>query len=218
MRIHAQMKANILSRIPRDKSFSERAVHAAEAIFGVGERLQTLKATLDDDRNLSEEGRRTKFAEGATALLKDFAKASRPVRVALNHAKAQRDGLQPTKVDKTDVVAAMQREEVRAFMRTLPVGQRIATAMADPAVGEAVLDGSSPALSGLDARQVGELRDGYLQQKFGSQIAEISSLEEVFTEVANASYLVRKSLAEATGLPPILFEERMAPIEQEADK
>ncbi len=29
MRIHAQMKANILSRIPRDKSFSERAVHAA---------------------------------------------------------------------------------------------------------------------------------------------------------------------------------------------
>ncbi len=151
-------------------------------------------------------------------MLKDFARASRPVRVALNHAKSQREGLQPTKTDKTDIVAAMQRAELRAFMRTLPVGQRIATAMADSMMTEAVLDGSSPALSGLDERQVGELKDGYLQQKFGSRLAEISSLEEVFTEVNNAAYLVRKSLQEASGLPPISFEKVMGPLEVEADK
>lgn len=207
----------ILARIPTDLPYSETARSSVEAVFGIAERLAKRKADLDADPNLSPAGQEAALAAFVTkGVAKNFADATRPIRKALSHVEAQRAGFKVEPPDRTDHVAEMRRQEIRTYVRNLPLADRFSAAN-DPIAREAVLDAPVVSLSGLPADRFKLLADNYIAEKFGAKLSQIEPVEDVYVNANSGAQIVRKQLQEASGLKPEAFEEMMQPLEAAAD-
>jgi hypothetical protein len=83
----------------------------------------------------------------------------------------------------------MQRQEIRTWLRSLPIGERIKHAASDPQVAAAVVF-SPPALSGLNDDGHGRAKEFLTQHLFGAELdaldAEASELAEVTAAITIA--------------------------------
>jgi hypothetical protein len=89
-----------------------------------------------------------------------LAKASEPIRRGLAHFQARRENLRTPPPNPNDVVGELRRQEIRSFLASLPLEQRVSAARElakDPDGASAILD--APAvLSGLPNEHFEQLK------------------------------------------------------------
>src|SRR6266481_4377901 len=125
---YAQRNANILDRIDRYAVHPSTAAlrKAAENCFTIAENFAKHRDFLERDGFFTPEGKRAKLTEALTkTFARDLRDARKPIQDAAKDIERLRGNIKPVQVDRTDVVAAMERAEIRAFIRSLPSGEKI---------------------------------------------------------------------------------------------
>jgi hypothetical protein len=122
-------------------------------------------------------------------------------------------------VDPINVVAELQRQEIRNWLRSLDLSGRqlVAKTTKDQRVLEAMVT-AAPELSGIVGDHLGPLADEiearYLELTYGPEIAEIKAIEEVLAEADAAIQVARQSLQMNSEMSERDFDRLMKPIEQ----
>lgn len=184
-----------------------------------GTQFQEKSATLRKNDRLSEKGiaealSRYVTDDGMPHLAQNKLKAVGAIR---RDVAARLNKMVPVEIDKTDVVAEMQRREIRDALRTMPNEDRIKTIESNkhPEIINAVL--SAPSfLSGVpdSVRKMAE--DRILGEKYGDERKLLGETLEAAELVERAYDAARDELRHAAGLTPFEFDKLAQPIEQSA--
>lgn len=89
---------------------------------------------------------------------------------------AERERLHTPVIDRGDLVTQLARQELRAFLLSLPIGERLEVLLRDPEMAEAALTGH-PQLTGLDAEARGRVSEAHAQRQHAARLAEIEDAE-----------------------------------------
>jgi hypothetical protein len=208
---------SILNRFDRhaENPATARLAAAAAECLTISEKFANQRELLERDGYLTPEGKRAKLAE---ALTKQFARDMRDARVPIEAAAQEvtrlRGEIKPVQVDRTDVVAAMERQEIRAFIRGLSSQDKIAALLkqADPKILDAVLDAPA-ALSGVPEQQYAAAKAAREQQLFSPQLQEAAALQAVVDEANAAARVARNDLATVVEMDQTSFDKIVLPIE-----
>jgi hypothetical protein len=214
---YAKRNAGILDRIDRHAAHPSTAAlrRAAENCFTIAENFAKHRDFLERDGFFTPEGKRAKLTEALTKqFARDMRDARQPIEAAAKDIERLRGEIKPVPVDRTDVVAAMERAEIRAFIRGLSDKDRIAALLQqpDPKVLDAVLDAPA-ALSGVPEQHYAAAKAAREEQLFGAQLAEIDALQAVVDEANAAATIARTDLATVVGMDHASFDQIMLPIE-----
>lgn len=216
-----QIRQNIVERVRVGQPHSGSVIMCVDKIFDLADRFHVRRSEIEADQKLSTVGRRAALSQIVRSeLMPDLAKATRPIRKALGYAASQRAALEdPVRVDPTDAVGEMRRQEIRTFMRGLQPHERMSTAqqlIRDDAGAAAILD-APPALSGLTEHFYGELRTQVADRVNGPKLTEISGVEQDYQQGQAASDMLMNDLVAASGLTAKAFGEELQPLQAEAD-
>ncbi len=135
-------------------------------------------------------------------------------------AKAERDALRSKitiqKADKTDLVSAMQRAEMRDWFRSKPQAERDAITRnpdkLDPLMVQALVEFPIE-MTGIAPTHRELLIERELEAQHGETIAEIRELERGIERAENAVEASRAEARKEAGLDEKTFDELAAPIE-----
>ena len=215
---YAKRNANILDRIDRYATHPSTAAlrKAAENCFTIAENFAKHRDFLERDGFFTPEGKRAKLTEALTKqFARDMRDARAPIEAAAKEIERLRGNIKPVAVDRTDVVAAMERAEIRAFIRSLPSAEKIATLLnqPDPKILDAVLDAPA-ALSGVPEQHYAAAKEAREEQLFGPQLKEIEALQAVVDEANAAATIARTDLATVVEMDQAAFDRLVVPIEK----
>lgn len=215
------MRESIVQRVRPDQPHTGSVVACIDRVFAIGDRFRNRQAEIEGDQKLSTMGRRAALAQAVRSdLMPELAKATRPIRKALGYAASQRAALSdPVRVDPTDLVGELRRQEIRTYLRGLSVGERIQAAhqlIQDDAGAAAILD-AAPVLTGLPENIYGQLRTAVAERVNGPKLAELAGVEQDYQQGKAAADILLNDLVAASGLTAKAFGEEMAPLETEAD-
>ncbi|WP_095203216.1 hypothetical protein [Mesorhizobium carmichaelinearum] len=209
MNIRAQQ---LLSRIPDHPSTASLRTAALECL-ALSDRFGARAAAIKADPSFTAIGREKAVKdEAAKTFLPGLQVAYAPIARALASAKQARAAIfasafpQP---DPTNIAAALERQEIRALVRELKPGERMAfiSGSRDERVADAVLS-APPVLSGLSDDMFGQFRDLVMERRVdGGQVAEIQKAEEAAEAAQAAMIVARNDIRTATGLPDRAFED-----------
>ncbi|TGT42622.1 hypothetical protein [Mesorhizobium sp. M8A.F.Ca.ET.165.01.1.1] len=186
---------------------------AAAACLDVADRFTARSVAIKADPGFTEVGRQKAIRdEAAKTYLPGLKAAFAPIAKALADAKTARAAISVSafpQPDPTNIAAALERQEIRALVRAMKPGERMAfvSANRDERIVDAVL--SAPgALSGLLDEQFGQLRDLVMNRRVDEgQVAGIREAEEA-AEAAEAAMLVaRNEIKAITGLEDRVFDD-----------
>jgi hypothetical protein len=191
----SQRTLSLQDRVPKHKH-SDTVKTAMAACLGVGERFAARRAELETSGKLTPAGVGAAMRDETSKALKDLVKAHAPIKSIADQAKARRDGLKVRAIDRTDVAGAIERMEIRQFMRGLDIGERRTVAMTtkDPRLLEAMLS-APPELSGFKESQpqlLADIEQRYFNLVHGTDLAAIDATEAVTAE-GDAAYKVAAS-------------------------
>lgn len=195
----------------------------------VGDRLTAIAAKLTQDRRLTPDGQRGELAKAVKdSLAREYAFASRQGRAAPAFFKAQRAALGLPKVDRSDMVGELRRQEVRALLRSMPPTKRAQMAnfiAADPEQAISLfdapafasgLDDASLEMSGSDTFE--NMRKAVISNLHGAKLEELDGQVDDYSYASVMAGEVRNELFKASGLSRDGFEAMMQPLEAEADR
>jgi hypothetical protein len=97
----------------------------------------------------------------------------------------RRAHFQLPKIRGDDYVSAVEQVEIRSWLRSLPIGERIKHAASDPTIAAAVVH-SPPVLSGLNDDGHTRAKNFLIQHLFGKELAVIDQEREIVENVAKA--------------------------------
>jgi hypothetical protein len=191
----SQRTLSLQARVPEHKH-SDTVKTAMAACLGVGERFAARRAELETSGKLTPAGVGAAMRDETAKALKDLVKAHAPIKSIAEQAKARRDGLKVKAIDRTDVAGAIERMEIRQFMRGLDIGERRTVAMTtkDPRLLEAMLS-APPELSGFKESQpqlLADIEQRYFNPVYGADLAAIDATDAVTAE-GDAAYKVAAS-------------------------
>ena len=123
--------------------------------------------------------------------------------------------LQPA--DKTDMVSAMLRAEMRTWLRSKPQSERDAYLSKnlenlDPQMALAVME-LPPEMSGVSSQQHNMLVDRAIEAQHGETLGEIEALEHGILLAERAVEASREEVRRETGVDPKTFDELALPFE-----
>ena len=203
----------LLDRIP-DHKHSEQVRDAVVTMLATGETFRKLATSVAADRKLTAEGQAAKLRHEIEATFGPRLRTARKVVYDLQaEANSVRSTITP-KIDTTDVAAALARQEIRSWLRSLPRDGLIQAVFSDDEqIAEAVITAPA-ALSGLWPDAFEKVTAGYRTRHFAQQAREIEALEELAALAGAAAGLARIDLQHGSGLPSHEFEAVMKPIDQ----
>ncbi len=137
-------------------------------MFGLSSRLEAERARLKADRNISDIGRRGKEAELAKSLIKNLAELTQPLRRAKADIAAKRAAIKVPEVDKTDVVGESKRQEIRTFIRSLPLAEKTPALEGFGDAGRLAILDAPALLSGLPEDRYEHVKSTYLAGLFNA--------------------------------------------------
>lgn len=202
----------------KDRNFAKLRA-AYDAAIEAGTQFQQKAATLRKNDSLSEKGikdqlRRYATEEGLPLVAKNKLQATATIRrdIAARAAK-----MVPVEIDKTDIVAEMQRREIReAFRQMKPEQQiRILEANKHPEVVNAVLAAPN-FLTGVPESVRKMTEERALEAKYGDERKLLSELEAAAQLVERAHDAARDELRDTSGINEFEFDKLAQPIEQAA--
>ena len=169
-------------RIPEDSEFRVMA----ESAFGAVDAFRRKVGDVRSNRKLSAEGQLDEIRK----LAKDgplvfFAALRKQVVEERESLAKRREHFEIPEHDRKDVVGAMDRAEIRAWLRTLPIGERIKHAASDPTIAQAVVH-SPPVLSGLNDDGHQRAKAFLLEHLHGPELAILKNETEIVDTVATA--------------------------------
>jgi hypothetical protein len=208
--------ASLLSRLPNHPlapSMRGAMIGALSASEGLADYKST---TLARDGRMTELGKSQALKEALTNTHgKAWARAKAPVVKARAEIKQRRAALTVKPVDPTNVAAALERQEIRAWVRTLDHGvrQSVVLATKDRRILEALLS-APPELSGImDVVLAGKIEDRYIELVYPNELAELEALDSVVAEAETAISIAYNELRQVADMHPHDFDEMMRPIE-----
>jgi hypothetical protein len=219
----------LLSQIPDSNPFKKTVVPRAfdllgdyekdrESIFGTDERGVELR------RDLSPEGKRGEAQKAIRRAIRDLRDLQKPLQEFRAKTETMRAAVRRPDYDKTDIVAALARRELRDRSRDLTFGQRAALMTGpdrDVNFIDAVLE-LEPWVSGIDKFNPNELqiyeaaRQERTRDFHGQTLDQIAARESMETEAMMVINVVRNDLATDSGLESREFEAFAKPIETRA--
>jgi hypothetical protein len=169
-------------RLPENSEFRVMADSAFSAVDIFRKKVGEIKL----DRNLSAEGHRAKIAEAAnTGPLIYFRELRAQIANERKSLDERRAHFEIPRHDRDDVVAAMDRAEIRAWLRSLEPGERARAACSNPDVAMAVVH-SPPELSGLLGDSHDRAKTFLLEHLHGPELAMLRTETEVLENVTAA--------------------------------
>ncbi len=190
------------------KAALARALDVAENFQGDVEFLRL-------NRDLSDQGRANAMRAKLRAAVRDLRDAKAPIVELQKKLDEKRKAVSLPKFDRTDVVGCLNRQELRAAMRTMDRGERAMVIANDPAFADAMLE-QPPSLSGLLPAEkliVDNAKEQRLSALFGSELAEIEALQETIAQANMIADISRNDLKHHSEMDDRAFEEFTKPIE-----
>jgi len=193
---------NLLDRIG-----NETLRNAAAACLDLAASVRERRAALDKDANLTERGRAQAIGD---ALTKQFApkfrKAQQPIAAALAEVEKRKLALTLPTPDRTDLAGVLERQEIRAYLRGLPIAERSALVFSskDQGIVDAVL--TAPAeLSGIPQDRFEALQNITRERLHGPAMKEIAAAEAVALEAMAVIKVAQNDMRAAAGLDELKF-------------
>jgi hypothetical protein len=184
------LRADIQSALASAEKFADRA------------------SEIKVDRNLSAEGRSAAITKQLKSALRDIRDSSAPIDAMKTKLAAIQAAVKMPPVDRTDTAGALARQELRAALRGMPMGDRAALLLgqdADVRWVDAVLEQPS-VLSGTPPELYLQAKTQRLESLFAAEIAEGENLDQQISEGEAGLQLARQDLAKASGLNEREFE------------
>jgi hypothetical protein len=186
------------------------------AALAAGEQFADHKSTLAKDGRMTPLGQSQALKDALTNTFgKALARAKAPVAKARAEYKTRKAALTVKPVDPANVAAALERQEIRAWVRSLDLGVRQAVVLAtkDVRILESLLS-APPELSGIvDAVLAGKVEDRYLEVVYPQELAELEALDAVIAEGETAVAIARNEMRTLIDVHPHDFDEMLRPIE-----
>jgi hypothetical protein len=209
----------LLDRLPKDHPLTPAMKAAMIAAAAASEGFVGHKIALSADRRMTPLGQRQALHDALTGNHgKAWARAKAPVAKARAEVKARRAALVIKSVDPANFAAAVERQEIRSWVRQLDLGVRASVLLAtkDKRILEAVVS-APPELSGFggDAALAGQIEDRYFEVVCPGEVAAIEAMDAVVSEAEAAVGIAYNDLriAYAPDMHPRDFDELMRPIE-----
>jgi hypothetical protein len=180
----------LAERIPQDSEWRTMA----ESAFGAVDGFRRKSADIRKNTKLSSEGHLAQIraeSEAPKAFIGDLRRQVEGERASLAKRKAHFALPQPK---RDDVLGEMQRQEIRAWLRSIPnPGERIKHAASNPTIAEAAV--MAPAeLSGLVGDGIVRAQEFLLDHLHGPQLAKLRQEEDVIDNVSVALEVAEKQL------------------------
>ena len=219
----SQRTQQILDRLERHNAhpLTPAIKDAVIQAHTAAEAFAAKKAELASSGTLTPRGQHQALRD---SLVHDYGKAlarSRdPIRKAQREIKTRREALKVAAVDRTDVVGALDRQEIRSWLRTLDEGALVSLARttSDKRILTAMIQ-APPELSGLhkvkEAEYVAaEVERRYLEAQYPEELAALEDMQAVVDEGEAAIGVAQILMQSASELEDHQFEGLMRPIEQ----
>jgi hypothetical protein len=176
------MAHSFLDRIPQDNTWHNAAATAFSAVAAFRTKVDQIKS----DKRYSAQGHLEEIRAAAKAGPLAYFESLRQ-DVAAERAKlaGRREHFELPVLDRDDVVGALNHQEIRSYLRSLPIGERIKEAASDPVIAAAA-QAAPGALSGLDADAMARSKAFLVDHLFGAELAVLDAEEAVITNVAQA--------------------------------
>jgi hypothetical protein len=180
-----------------------------EAALTAAEKMADRATEIRNNRLLSDQGRDKEIRAQVRSALRDIRDAAAP----LTEMKARLAGLvasiKPVSFPKDDLAGALLRQEMRAALKTMPIGDRAALLLGGEKADAAWIDSmlEAPArLSGVVEPEIYErAREQRLESLFAEESAEVERLTDQIAEAEAGMEIARGDLSRAAGLPPHEF-------------
>jgi hypothetical protein len=208
---------SLLDRVPKDHPLSAPMRDAVIAALAAGEQFAGHKIALQSDDRMTPKGRSQALRDSLTQNHgKQWARAKAPVAKARKEITSRRDALTIKALDPTNFAAALERQEIRAWVRQLDLGirQSVVLGSNDKRILEAIVS-APPELSGFDgsAELAGKVEARYFELVFPDELAAIEAMDAVVSEAEAAMGVAYNDLriAYAPDMHPRDFDDLMKP-------
>src|SRR5258706_3249789 len=176
----------LLDRLPKDHPLTPSMRTAMVAALATAEQFSGHKIALASDGRMTQLGQRQALTDALTGKYgKALVRAKAPVVKARKEIEAELAALVIKPVDPANVAAALERQEIRAWVRTLDLGvrQSVVLATKDRRILEAV-ESAPPELSGFagDAALASKIEDRYIELTYPDRLASIEAKNAVVAE------------------------------------
>jgi hypothetical protein len=215
----SQQTKSLLDRVP-DHPLAATVKGAMIDALTASEHFVRRRGEIASNGMLTADGQRQALRDELTSkFIKAVARAGEPIAKVKRDVEARRDKLVIKAIDPTNVVAELQRQEIRAYLRTLDLRakQVIAKTTNDTRLLEAMVT-APPELSGMVGAHLGplaeEIEARYLELTYGPEIAEITAIEAVLAEADAGMQVARQSLQTNSEMTEYEFNRLAAPIEK----
>jgi hypothetical protein len=196
---------------------------AVAGAFDVASDFKLDMERIGADRRLSAEGRREAMQDLVRKAVRDIRDIQKPLNEHRAKTAELRAKVQRPPYDKSDIVGAMARREMRDASRAMTFGQRSAK-LAGPTRSVAFVDAllefaDDPWMSGVDIFNPSELeifeaaKTERLRDFHGPLLDTIAEREAVEIEAAMVPAVARVDVQNDSGLQSREFEEVAKPIE-----
>jgi hypothetical protein len=202
-------RETLLARLPaHSKTAAIRT--AADAAFSIVDKFAARRTEMSKSGQYTEAGVSAAMREALPATLRALNTARAPIAKLARDAKAKRASLRPADPDRGDVAGAIERQEIRAYWRTLPPGDRAQLAMTttDLRLLEALVT-AAPELSGFTRNQrdvVDKVEQRYIALKHPAELAEVEALDALVAEAEAITAVTRNDIRNSAALEPQPFE------------
>lgn len=205
-----------MNRTPRNQSLLQQLSEhnpfkntLAPRVFAIGNDFEKAVEAVGQDGRLSAQGKKEKARGHLEKALRELDDAQKPIADYRNQTKSLRSEMKAPTYDKSDVVGAMNRRELRDRAYTMTFGQRAAL-MSGPRRDTNFIDAllEQPAwMSGINIDNPNELelyeeaRQSRLRDLNGPLMDALEARASVESEIAMVIDIVRNDLeSDATDL------------------
>jgi hypothetical protein len=197
---------SIIDRIASEHPVAKTVRSAMIDMLGAAEQFAAKKGELEKSGTYTQVGMQKALRDALPGVVKQVVVARAPIDKMQTEIKTRRAALKKSAIDPNNVVAALERMELRAWIASLPTEQRmhIALTSEDTRVMTAITS-APPALSGFE----GNLEHAYVQveQRFvellnADELKSIAELEEIAAEGLAAANVATNDLVSLSGMSP----------------
>jgi hypothetical protein len=205
----------LLDRLP-NHPLAPSMKAAMIAAAAASEEFVVHKIALASDGRMTPRGQQEALRDALTNTHgKQWAKAKSLIAKERKAIEAERAALVIKPVDPTNFAAALERQEIRAWVRQLDLGvrQSVVLATKDVRILESVVS-APPELSGFagDAALASKIEDHYFELVYPAKLASIEAKSDVVGVAEDALGISYNEMRSTVDLHPHDFDELMKPL------
>lgn len=211
----------LLDRINPDHAQAETLRNAALRCIEVAERFGDAKAKMNKGDRYTQAGLSAALREAVPGYAAQLKAARAPIDKLDREVAERRAAMKVKTPDKADLAAAIERAEIRSFLRELPAGERngLLVGTRDLRILEAALS-APPELSGLAGENMKpvakQAESNYLSLVYGTEGAAVEALQDVVDEARAIARAARGRIQSESNLDNHAFDGVAGPAEQKA--